>query len=557
MDKKWWHKSVVYQVYPRSFKDTSGNGIGDINGIIEKLDYIKELGADLIWISPLYKSPMDDNGYDISDYRQIDPLFGTMDDMERLILEGKKRGIGILMDLVVNHTSDEHPWFVESKSSKDNPKRDWYIWREPKEDGTEPNNWGSFFTRSAWELDKTTGEYYLHLFSRKQPDLNWDNQQVRQAVYEMMHFWLQKGIAGFRMDVINMIGKPHDLPDAALKGGVVGSEHWANHSKVHLYLREMYDQVLSKYDVVTVGETPFVIPMDGQKYSHPDRRELSMIFQFEHMGIDAENDYSEKHPVHLPKLKDIMAKWQEELHGNGWNSLYWNNHDQPRVVSRFGDDGKYRVVSAKMLATVLHLMYGTPYIYQGEEVGLTNTHYQSIHDYNDLSDHNKFDIMTNDLGYSEERAMKIIRPASRDNARVPMRWNANENAGFTAGTPWLELPNNYKSVNIENAVADENSVFHHYKALIELRKNSIYSDVITYGKHALVDKEDTDVYAYMRYAKDMKLLILANFTEKNVSRAYEGEAGDVIVSNYDVKSINLSEVSLRPYEVVVVEWHNV
>ncbi len=370
LEKRWWHDAVVYQIYPRSFNDSNGDGIGDIPGIIEKLDYIQTLGANVIWLSPVYKSPMDDNGYDISGYREIAPEFGTMADMEKLLFEADKRGIKIVMDLVVNHTSDEHPWFLESKSSQDNPKRDWYIWKDPKQDGSEPNNWESFFKPKAWTLDETTGQYYLHLFSNKQPDLNWANPEVREAVYDMMHFWLKKGLGGFRMDVINMIGKPSDYPDATIfDSGVAGWEHWSNNLLVHQYLREMHDKVLRHYDVLTVGETPFTTTLDGRYYSHPDRNEISMIFQFEHVGIDREEHNAVKKDFDLVQYKEIMSRWQEDLYQKGWNSVYWSNHDQPRTVSRYGSDSpEYRVISAKMLGTVLHMMSGTPYIYQGEEI---------------------------------------------------------------------------------------------------------------------------------------------------------------------------------------------
>lgn len=554
MEKKWWHNHVVYQIYPRSFNDTTGSGVGDINGIIEKLDYLALLGIDIIWLSPIYKSPMDDNGYDISDYQMVDPLFGSNEDLDRLIEEGKKRNIGIMMDLVVNHTSDEHPWFIESKSSLDNPKRDWYIWKKPKPDGSAPNNWAAYFTRSAWAYDETTGEYYLHLFSKKQPDLNWENSEVRRAVYDMMHYWLKKGIAGFRMDVINMIGKPKDYPDAYIHdGGVLGHEYWANNNRCHEYLREMYQEVLSKYDIVTVGETPYVLPMDGMKFSHPKRGELNMIFQFEHMSIDKDNEFGDRIPFDLVTLKQLMTKWQESLHGNGWNSLYWNNHDQPRVVSRFGDDTKYRVESAKMLGAVLHFMSGTPYIYQGEELGLTNTYYEHIDEYNDLYDHNKYDIMIHDRKMTHEDAMNNIRYFSRDNARVPMRWSEDEHAGFTTGTPWLQMNEDYKKVNAKAALEDENSVFYFYKNLIQLRKESSYSATIVYGKHQLLAPDDRDVYSYIRYDDHRRILIVANFTNQIVTRSFDETVKNLIISNYDLKTVDVQSLNLRPYEVVIVE----
>ncbi len=554
MNRKWWHNAVVYQIYPRSFNDSNGDGIGDIPGIIEKLDYIAGLGVNVIWLSPIYKSPMDDNGYDISDYMDIAPEFGTMADVEDLIEKAADRGIKIVMDLVVNHTSDEHPWFIESKSSKDNPKRDWYIWKDPKPDGSVPNNWGSHFTRSAWEFDEKTGQYYLHLYSKKQPDLNWANPEVRKAVFDMMHFWLKKGIGGFRMDVINMIGKSSDYPDGALLDeGVAGFDQWANNSLTHQYLREMNAEVLSKYDILTVGETPYVTPFEGRLYSHPGRHELGMIFQFEHMGVDKENELGIRKPIDLAELKRIMGRWQDGLNGRGWNSNYWSNHDQPRAVSRFGDDGAFREESAKMLGTTLHMMFGTPYIYQGEELGLTNTYYETIDDYNDLFDHYKYDLMTTDFGISNEKAMATIRYFSRDNARVPMRWSSEENGGFTTGTPWLKINPNYKEINAEKELANKDSVFYHYRKLVALRRDSEYSDVIAYGRHALVLPDDKAVYAYTRMLDGKELLVVSNFTGEEQKRSLEGKAVKVVLSNYDDSSTMLQDLTLRPYESVVYE----
>lgn len=551
MEKKWWHKSVVYQIYPKSFKDSDGDGIGDIRGITEKLDYLQNLGIDVIWLSPVYESPMDDNGYDISDYRAISPQFGRMEDFEELVDEAKKRGIGIVMDLVVNHTSDEHPWFIESRASKDSDKRDYYIWKDAKEDGAPPNNWVSWFTRSTWEWDEETKQYYLHLFSKKQPDLNWKNPAVRREVYDIMNFWIDKGTVGFRMDVINAIGKPDDYPDAAFPDVVRGIEHFLNHSDVHMYLREMNREVLSRHDLLTVGETGFVTTADGRLYSHPDRKELNMIFQFEHTGIDCDDTMSPKKPLDLPKLKAIMSRWQDDLYENGWSSLYWSNHDQPRIVSRFGDDGKYRVESAKMLGTTLHFMYGTPYIYMGEELGLTNTYFDRIEDHNDLLDHHKFDVLTNLKGKSPEEAMEIIRPFSRDNARVPISWNESANAGFTSGKPWLPLNPNYRSINAQAALADENSVFYHYKKLVSLRRESEYSDLIVYGRHQLLLPEDREVYAYTRTYRNQKLLVVSNFTAQTLRRSFGGKVLQLLLSNYPDSSADISNLTLRPYESAV------
>ncbi|PJC86855.1 glucohydrolase [Vibrio sp. HA2012] len=547
----WWHNAVVYQIYPRSFNDSNGDGIGDIPGIIEKLNYIKQLGANIIWLSPVYKSPMDDNGYDISDYYSIAPEFGTMQDMEQLIAEAAKRNIKIMMDLVVNHTSDEHPWFIESKSSRDNPKRDWYIWKDPKEDGSEPNNWESFFTPKAWKLDENTGQYYLHLFSNKQPDLNWANPEVREAVYDMMHFWLKKGLGGFRMDVINMIGKPSDFPDATIfDAGVAGWEHWANNLLCHQYLREMHEKVLSHYDVLTVGETPFTTTLDGRYYSSPARNEVSMIFHFEHMSIDREEHNAVRKPFDLLEFKAIMSKWQDDLYQKGWNSLYWNNHDQPRAVSRYGDDGEYRIISAKMLGTVLHMMSGTPYIYQGEEIGMTNKYFSDISQFNDLMARFHYQKMM-ERGVTPQKALEFLNYFSRDHARIPVQWNNNEHAGFTNGTPWLEVNENYPQINAEQAVADPDSVFHHYRQLIALRQGEEYGDVIVYGKHQLLDPEDSDVYVYTRTYNGKRLLIVANFSKESLLRDYDFILKQVVLNNYDDTITSLSPLSLRPYQAVI------
>ena len=554
MDKKWWHNAVVYQIYPRSFMDSNGDGIGDLRGVIEKLDYLQRLGINVIWMSPIYPSPMDDNGYDISDYKSIAPEFGTMADFEELIDAAEQRDIKIVMDLVVNHTSDEHPWFVQSRSSKDNEKRDWYIWRKPKPDGSMPNNWNSWFTRSAWDMDEETGECYLHLFSKKQPDLNWANPQVRNAIHEIMRFWLDKGIGGFRMDVINLIGKPSDYPDGALQGiGVMGIDHFANHSLAHQYLREIYDEVLSQYDVLTVGETPMVTPFEGKLYSHPDRHELGMVFQFEHMDLDKDSNFSAKKKLNLVQFKKIMAKWQESLHNQGWNSLYWSNHDQARAVSRFGNDGVFRVESAKMLGTTLHFMSGTPYIYQGEELGMTNTYYDTIDQYDDLLDHHKYDILTNDERLSDEEALDIIRPFSRDNARAPMHWNDSPNGGFSTGSPWLGMNDNYATINADAATKDPDSIFYHYQKLIALRRNSDYSDVIVYGLHQLVNPEDPEIYSYKRFDSKKSLMVISNFTDQTLERSFEEKVVGIVISNYQDSPLDLSALKLRPYESVVYE----
>ena len=552
--KKWWHNCVVYQIYPRSFNDSNGDGIGDIQGIIDKLDHIQELGAGIIWLSPVNQSPMDDNGYDISDYYQIAPEYGTMNDMEVLIAEAKKRNIKILMDLVVNHTSDEHPWFVESKSSLDNPKRDWYIWKNPKTDGSEPNNWESFFTPKAWELDQATNQYYLHLFSKKQPDLNWENPEVRNAIHDVLHFWLKKGIGGFRMDVINMIGKPSDFPDATIfDEGVAGWEHWANNLLCHQYLREIDEKVLSHYDVMTVAETPFTTTLDGRYFSHPDRHEVSMIFHFEHMSIDREEHNAVRKPFDLVEYKKIMSHWQKDLYQKGWNSLYWSNHDQPRTVSRYGcDSEKYRNLSAKMLGTVTHLMSGTPYVYQGEEIGMTNKTFTDISEFNDLMAKFHFKKILAS-GRTEQQAMDFLNYFSRDHARLPMQWDNSTNAGFTAGEPWLALNNNQALINAQIERHNENSIFHYYRQLIALRKSEQFGDVITYGHYQELDPTDTDIYAYQRSYNGITVLIICNFTSEIKKRTYKGKIKQMILGNYDMNIQSLESLTLNPYQAMILD----
>lgn len=554
LEQRWWHDAVVYQIYPRSFNDANGDGIGDIPGIIEKLDYIQGLGANVIWLSPVYKSPMDDNGYDISGYREIAPELGTMADMEALLKEADRRGIKIVMDLVVNHTSDEHPWFIESKSSKDNPKRDWYIWKDPKEDGSEPNNWESFFKPKAWTLDEATGQYYLHLFSNKQPDLNWANPEVREAIYDMMHFWLKKGLGGFRMDVINMIGKPSDFPDATIfDSGVAGWEHWSNNLLAHQYLREMHEKVLKHYDVLTVGETPFTTTLDGRYYSHPARNEISMIFQFEHVSIDREEHNAVKKDFDLVQYKEIMSRWQEDLYQKGWNSLYWSNHDQPRTVSRYGSDSpEYRVISAKMLGTVLHMMSGTPYIYQGEEIGMTNKHFNNIEEFNDLMAKFHYQKMLQ-RGISDEDAIAFLNDFSRDHARVPVQWDNSEHAGFTTGTPWLPVNENYADINAEQAINDESSIYHHYRQLIALRKSDEFGKVIVYGDHTLLAPQDSEVYAYIRSIDGKSLLTIANFSSQTVQRTYPYSVKQIVINNYPGSLSSIHNIELKPYQALVIE----
>ena len=542
MERQWWHSSVVYQIYPRSFKDSNGDGIGDINGIREKLDYLKELGIDVIWLSPVYKSPNDDNGYDISDYYDIMDEFGTMEDMDNLLKEANERGIKILMDLVVNHTSDEHKWFIEAKKSKDNEYRDYYIWRDSV-DGNEPNDLGSTFSGSAWQYDETTGQYYLHLFSKKQPDLNWENGKVRNEVYKMMNFWVDKGIGGFRMDVIDLIGK---VPDEMITG---------NGPKLHEYLQEMNKAALEGKDLLTVGETWGATPDVAKLYSNPERKELSMVFQFEHIGLD-QIEGKEKWDVkslELLDLKKVLSKWQTELEGQGWNSLFWNNHDLPRIVSRWGNDKEYRIESAKMLATLLHGMKGTPYIYQGEELGMTNVRFDDINDYNDIESLNMYKDRLS-KGYSHNEIMESIYAKGRDNARTPMQWDDSENAGFTTGTPWLAVNKNYDKINAKQCLQDENSIFNHYKKLIDIRKNN---DTIIYGDYKLLCEDDENIFAYVRELNGDKILVVCNFYDKDVEFKFEGDFNysKVLLSNYNDSSKMIEKLKLRPHEAVMYRFN--
>ncbi len=538
MEKRWWHSSVVYQIYPRSFNDSNGDGIGDLKGIIEKLDYLKELGIDVIWLSPVYKSPNDDNGYDISDYYDIMDEFGTMEDMDNLLKEAKDRGIKIVMDLVVNHTSDEHKWFIEAKKSKNNEYRDYYIWRDPV-DGKEPNGLESCFSGSAWEYDETTNQYYLHLFSKKQPDLNWENEKVRKAVYDMMNYWVDKGIGGFRMDVIDLIGK---VPDKMITG---------NGPKLHEYLQEMNRKALAGNDLLTVGETWGANPEIAKLYSNPARNELSMVFQFEHIGLD-QIEGKEKwdvKPLELLDLKKVLSKWQTTLGEEGWNSLFWNNHDLPRIVSRWGNDKEYRVESAKMLGTLLHGMKGTPYIYQGEELGMTNIRLENIEDYNDIESINMYKDRIK-KGYTHEEIMNSIYKKGRDNARTPMQWDDSENAGFTTGKPWLSINENYKEINAKKSLEDKNSVFYHYKKLIEIRKSN---ETIIYGDYKLLCEDDKNIFAYVRELNGDKILVVCNFYEKEVEFKYDKDFknAEILLSNYVDSSLSIDKLKLRPYEAIM------
>lgn len=552
----WWKRSVVYQIYPRSFMDSNGDGIGDLQGIISKLDYLRKLGIDVIWLSPIYDSPSDDNGYDIRDYRAIMREFGTMADFERLIEEAKYRGIRIVMDLVVNHTSDEHSWFIESRKSTSSKYRDFYIWREGK-DGAPPNNWGSIFSGSAWEKDEKTGSYYLHLFSKKQPDLNWEHQPLRKEIYEMMTFWLDKGIGGFRMDVINFISKDVRFPDGAVHPEQVfadGSAYFMNGPKIHTYLREMNEAVLQNYDVLTVGEMPGATPEDAQIYTNPENRELNMVFTFEHMDLDrGPYEKWDIQPLQLVDLKKNLEKWQQALHHKGWNSLYWNNHDQPRVVSRFGDEREYREQSAKMLAICLHMLQGTPYIYQGEELGMTNVKFASIEDYQDIETINMYKEKR-EQGIPHEKIMESIYAKGRDNARTPMQWTPD--GGFTTGVPWMQMNNNVNEINAESALANPDSIFYTYQKLIKLRKSH---DIITYGSFQLLLSEHPYLFVYKRVLESEEWLVVANFSKRSEKLVWsdcdvEGKNGQVVIANYEHLEVNKKALEVRPYEAFVLSF---
>lgn len=556
MQKTWWKESVIYQIYPRSFNDSNGDGIGDLKGIIAKLDYLKDLGIDVIWLSPVYKSPNDDNGYDISDYQDIMDEFGTMKDWEDLLQEVHNRGMKLIMDLVVNHSSDEHAWFVESRKSKDNPYRDYYIWR-PGKDDREPNNWQSVFSGSAWKYDEMTDEYFLHIFSKKQPDLNWENQTLRNEVYKMMTWWLDKGIDGFRMDVINFISKVPELPDAPNPNGnkyAWGGEYFMNGPRIHEFLHEMNKEVLSKYDIITVGEMPGASVEDAKLYTGHDRNEVNMVFTFEHMDLDSgPNGKWDLKKLNLLDLKENLSKWQNGLNGKGWNSLYLNNHDQPRMVSRFGDDKEYRVESAKMLVTFLHMLQGTPYIYQGEEIGMTNVRFDSIDDYKDIEILNMYKEKVIEGNEDQAKVMESIYVKGRDNARTPIQWDDSEHAGFTTGEPWIKVNPNYKEINAKQAVEDPNSIYNYYKKIIKLRKKN---PIVVYGDYQLILPEDESIFAYTRSYENEKLLVVTNFSRETVPFCLPDDisltAPELFISNYNVdQEEGVTSFDLRPFEARV------
>lgn len=555
MEKRWWKESVVYQIYPRSFCDSNGDGIGDLNGITGKLDYLKELGIDVIWLSPVYKSPNDDNGYDISDYQAIMDEFGTMEDFDRMLATAHEKGIKIMMDLVVNHTSDEHKWFIESRKSTDNPYRDYYIWRPAKEDGSLPNNWGSCFSGPAWEYDKTTDMYFLHLFSKKQPDLNWDNPAVRQDVFDMMNWWLKKGVDGFRMDVISLISKEPGLPDK--EPGINGYATFnvsANGPHVHEYLQEMRQKALNNADTITVGECSGVTLEEAKKYARSDEKELNMVFQFEHMDVDSDEKAGKwtTRKMDLRDLKKILTRWQKGLQDIAWNSLYWENHDQPRSVSRFGNDSdEYREISAKMLATCIHMMQGTPYVYQGEELGMTNCPFNTLDNFRDLESINAFHELTEQDKMTEEDMMAAIGYKGRDNARTPMQWDDSAYAGFSTANPWIMVNPNYTKINAKDQINREDSVFKYYQKLIKLRHES---ELIVYGTYDLILDDDKDIYAYIRTLGDEKLIVYCNFSEntREVELPEEFTNGKVLISNYIDAKVN-HKITLRPYEAIVIQ----
>ena len=554
MNEKWWKNAVVYQIYPRSFKDSNGDGIGDLEGIYEKLDYLAELGIDVIWMSPVYKSPNDDNGYDISDYQDIMDDFGTMDDFDRVLKKAHSLNIKIMMDLVVNHTSDEHKWFIESKKSKDNPYHDYYMWADPDKNGNPPNRWESCFSGSAWEYVESVGQFYLHSFSRKQPDLNWDNPKVRDEVFKMMTWWCDKGIDGFRMDVISMISKYPGLPDGPENGNGYTGNTSCDGPNIHKYLREMNEKVLSKYRLITVGECPGVNAEQAKKYANIDGSELDMIFQFEHVSGSAlkpcHHGKWDGEAMTMPELRANFTKWQKDLEGCAWNSLFLSNHDQPRCVSRFGNDSEqYRELSAKMLATMTHFQKGTPYVYQGEELGMTNAYMENIADYRDIESLNAYKELTKKENIPAETVMGYIKAVGRDNARTPMQWDASENGGFTSGTPWLQVNKNYKTINAAAQVNDPDSVFAYYKKLIALRHTN---EVMVDGVYDVLIPDHPQIYAYTRTLGDKQLLVLCNDSDTNVAIPAEIQekihaAKNILIQNYK----DTDESTLRPYEAVV------
>jgi oligo-1,6-glucosidase len=557
---QWWQSAVVYQIYPWSFADSNGDGVGDLGGIIGHLDYLADLGVDVVWLSRIYPSPGDDNGYDVSDYQGIDPRFGTLADFDRLVADLHDRGMRLMMDLVMNHTSDEHPWFVESRSSRHNAKRDWYWWRPPRpgmpagDPGAEPTNWGSFFSGPAWQLDEKTGEYYLHLFSPKQPDLNWENPEVRHALYSMMTWWLDRGVDGFRMDTVNMVSKDPALPDGEVSEGRHfgdGMPHFIYGPRIHEFLHEMNREVLASREthVLTVGEMPGVTVRQARLFTDPARAEVDMVFQFEHVWLDVGPTKWDVHPFVLRDLKASFGRWQEGLADVGWNSLYWNNHDQPRVVSRFGDDGRYRERSAKLFGTLLHLHRGTPYVYQGEEIGMTNAPFERIEDFRDIESINQYRVAVA-AGRDQAEVLLSLRSMGRDNARTPMQWDASRHAGFTTGRPWLAVNPNHTEINVVAARANSDSVWHHYRRLIELRHRE---PAVARGTFTMLLNEDERVYAFTRALDGVQLLVIANVSGQVAAlQVPDGWAGaEIVLANVPGAVAGPLPAHLEPWEARV------
>ena len=550
MKRNWWKEAVAYQVYPRSFNDSNGDGIGDLPGLIEKLDYLENLGIDVIWLSPMYPSPNDDNGYDISDYKGIMSEFGTMDDFDQLLSSIHQRGMKLILDLVVNHTSDEHPWFIESKSSKASAKRDWYIWADPKPDGSEPNNWESIFNGSTWEFDESTKQYYFHLFSKKQPDLNWENPDVRQAVFEMMNWWFEKGIDGFRVDAITHIKKNFEAGDLPVPDGKKFAPAFdvdMNQPGIQEWLQEMKDKSLSRYDIMTVGEANGVTPNDAEEWVGEENGKFNMIFQFEHLGLWSTGDTK----FDVKSYKQVLNRWQKQLENVGWNALFIENHDQPRRVSTWGDDKNYWYESATSHATAYFLQQGTPFIYQGQEIGMTNYPFESIESFNDVAVKTEYQIVKKEGG-DVNQLLDKYKMENRDNARTPMQWNNSINGGFTTGKPWFHVNPNYTEINVKQQLNDKFSILSYYKALIQLKKSDL---IYTYGKFSMVDAENEQIFAYTRSFKNNTVLIVANLTnevsELNLPFELDISSVDIKLHNYHLNDINLDHI--KPYEAFVVE----
>ncbi|WP_261701455.1 glycoside hydrolase family 13 protein [Staphylococcus equorum] len=547
MNKQWWKEAVAYQVYPRSFNDSNNDGIGDLQGVIEKLDYIQDLGIDIIWLSPMYKSPNDDNGYDISDYQDIMDEFGTMEDFDQLLDGVHQRGMKLILDLVVNHTSDEHPWFIESKSSKDNPKRDWYIWKDPKADGSEPNNWESIFNGSAWEYDKTTGQYYFHLFSKKQPDLNWENKDVKAAVFNMMNWWFEKGIDGFRVDAITHIKKTFEAGDLPVPEGKTYAPAFdvdMNQPGIHDWLQEMKDESLSHYDIMTVGEANGVNPDNADEWVGEDKGKFNMIFQFEHLGLWNTGDIK----FDVKAYKDVLNRWQKKLEDIGWNALFIENHDQPRRVSTWGDDERFWYESATSHAVVYFLQQGTPFIYQGQEIGMTNYPFESVETFNDVAVVNEYNIVKAQGGDLTELLNKH-KMENRDNSRTPMQWSNGINGGFSEHEPWFPVNPNYTEINVSSQQQDSNSILNFYKSLIQLKKSH---DIFTYGTFNLIDAENEHVFAYIRELDGKRVLVVGNLTDKSATLEFNETINENNIELHNYKDNKLNLNALRPFEAFVI-----